>query len=667
MDRFVKRVWLTCTALAIASGATSTQTPPQAPVFRTETEAVWVTATAIDREGRLVTDLGRDDFEILVDGVVQPINQFRSDHIPFALSIMFDLSGSLSDSVGSMRRAMAELISQFRPGDRANVGSFDTLPSIGPRFSANRETLLRSTAVSLSPTRLSLNTTAHVSMPCAGPWNSELWRHEARGMSAIWDGVACGIDAVAGDAETPRRVVLLISDGVDYVSMTGLPEVQALADTYGVMVYVIGMVGTEGMNTGALRSLAAGTGGGYFVLHQQDDPAPTFARVADELRHQYVLGYSGRPGEARRGKLEIRVKRPDVTARGRRATMTVLPVAESVTNAIEAERNKSVPPIEMSKPGPVSESVFDRAARNGLLPGDLPRLSLVNLRAVALEMRKAGLQWIREGGVAREPIRRIQLATFILEFLSAQDNFQYWQYHDAAADLFEWASGLVRDGPPRPEERLWHLAGVSLLQRFGASWLLEIHLGYARARFPDEPRLLLARAVSVEMQLWPQRRDEQGFVVPDDVLLRILGRYEEAIRNDAVRQEAHVRLGYVELLRGRVNEALTHFDRAGTPGDKTLRYLLHLVRGQALLAGRKPDDAIASFRLAFEEVPYAQSATLALAAALVSRGQPNEASSLTSRMLSLPSPPLDPWTIYTVPEWRFWDARMEALRRVGGS
>lgn len=646
----------------------STQSPSQPPVFRAETEAVWVTATAIDREGRLVTDLGRDDFEVLVDGAVQPINQFRSDHIPFALSIMFDLSGSLSDSVGSMRRAMAELINQFRPGDRANVGSFDTLPSVSPRFSANRDTLLRATAVSLSPTGLSMSTTAHVSMPCAGPWNSELWRHEARGMSAIWDGVACGIDTVAGDAETPRRVVLLITDGIDYVSMTGLPEVQALANTYGVMVYVIGMVGSEGMNASALRTLAAETGGGYFVLQQREDLTPTFARVADELRHQYVLGYSGRPGDAQRGKLEVRVKRSGVTARGRRATMTVLPVADAVK---ETMSRGPVSPPAISVPPPanptLAESVFDRAARNALRPADLPRLSLSSLRFVELEMRKAGDQWIRAGGAAAEPTRRIQLATFVLDFLSVQDNFEYWQYHDAVANLFEWASGLVRNGPARPEERLWHLAGISLLERFGASWLLEIHLGYARARFPDEPRFLLARAVSVEMQLWPQRRDEQGFVIPEDMLVRVMGRYQDAIGNPAVQQEAHLRLGYVELLRGRVTEALTNFDRVGTPDDPSLRYLLHLLRGKALTAARRQDDAIASFRKAFDEVPYAQSATLALGAALVTRGQHNEAAALTSRMLSLPAPPFDPWIIYTLPEWRFWESRMESLRKVGGS
>jgi len=643
-------------SMAIAAGRDgSAQAPAQSPVFRTETEAVWVTATAMDREGRLVTDLRRDDFELLVDGVAQPINEFRSDHIPFALSIMFDLSGSLGESVGTMRRAMSALIDQFRPGDRANVGSFHTLPSVDARFSSNRETLIRSTAQLIGA----------VNMPCRGPWSADFWRHNNDGASGIWDAVACGIDTVAGDAETPRRVVLLITDGFDNVSITGQGEAQALADTYGVMVYVVAMVGSEGLNAAALRSLAAETGGGYFVLNQEQDMTATFARIADELRQQYVLGYSGPAGSAKKGKLEVRVKRPDVIARGRRASMTVLPVAATVTEAIEAGRNAPIAAVKMFAPPSAREGVFDRAARNALLPSDLPRLPLANLRTVALEMRKAGLEWIREGGAALEPLRRLQLATYVLDFLSVQDDFELWQNHDAPADLFEWASGLVRIGPPQPAERLWHLAGISLLQRLGAPWLLEIHLGYARSRFPNEPRFLLARAVAAEMRLWPQRRDETGMVIPEAVLVTILGRYAEAMSQPALRQEARLRLGYIELLRGRINESLALFDQAGTPDDPGLRYMLHLLRGKALTAAGRHDDAIAEFRLALNEVPYAQSATLALATALISRGRANEAAVLTSRMLSIPQPPLDPWIMHTFPEWRLWEPLMSQLRRLG--
>jgi VWFA-related protein len=654
MVRFVKSI-----ALAAVAVATSAQTPAQAPVFRTETEAVWVTTTAIDRDGRLVTNLGRDDFEVLVDGAVQPINQFRSDHIPFALSIMFDLSGSLIDGVPTMRRAMVELVDQFQPGDRANVGSFHTVPSVDARFSSNREVLLRTTAELL---------VGAVSRPCRGPWSSDSWRLRNPGASGIWDAVSCSIDTVAGDAETPRRVVMLITDGFDNVSVSDVGEVRALADTYGVMVYVLAMVGTQGLNTGALRSLASETGGGYFVLNHQEDMTPTFARIAEELRQQYVLGYSGPAGASQKGKLEVRVKRPGVTARGRRATMTVLPLADSVKDSIS--RAPVNPPV-LSAPAPppsaANEGVFDRFARNVLGPADLPRLSLADLRLAVVPMRAAGEQWIRAGGAGQEYTRRIQLATFVLAFLSRQDDLRHWAFNDAPSDLLQWASGLVRTGTPQPIERLWHLTAIALLERLGAPGHLQVHLGYAQGRFPDEPRFVLGRAMAAEMQVWPQHRDETGFDVQPDAVVKIISQYEEAMRYPEVRQEAHLRIGYFQLLRGRVDEALGHFDQAGTPDDKSLRYWLHLFRGKAFSSARRHDEAIASFGLAFKEVPYAQSATLALGAALVTRGQHNEAAALTSQMLALPVPPLDPWIYYTLPEWRFWESRMESLRKGGGS
>jgi len=627
---------------------------------------MWVTATAIDRDGRLVTDLGRDDFEVLEDGVVQPITVFRSDPVPFALSIMFDLSGSLSDSVGSMRRAMAELIDRFRPGDRANVGSFDTLPTVSPRFSGHRETLLRSTALSVSPTGLSSSTTGHAAMPCHGPWNAELWRQQARGMSAVWDGVACGIDTVAGDAETPRRVVLLITDGVDHVSVTRQAEVHELADKFGVMVYVIAMIGTEGLNSGGLRSLAAETGGGYFVLNQQADLTPTFTRIAEELRHQYVMGYSATAGSGPAGRLEVRVKRPGITARGRRATMTVLPVATAVTEAVEAERRRTAT-VAAPASVVVSDSVFDRAARNELRPADLPPLSLEGMRIAALEIRTAGPLWIRAGGPALEPARRLHLAILVLQLLSVQDNLLHWNSSEAAADLFDWTSSLMRTGPPQPMERLWHLAAVAMLEKSGAFWVLNRHVEIARARFPDEARFVLARAVAAEQPIWPQRRDEFGFVLREDDQIRIFARYNEAFRVEAIRQEAHLRLGYIEMQRGRVKEALTHFEQAGAPEDAVLRYTLHLFRGQALGRAKRHEEAIASFRQAIAIAPHTESATLALAAALVTKGQHAEAEALVGRMFTVQPRPFDPWTIHTFPEWRHWAIWMDALRKAAGS
>jgi len=56
----------------------------QRPTFRSDTEAVWVTATVIDKDGRLVTDLTRDDFEVLDNGIAHDITVFRNDTVPLS-------------------------------------------------------------------------------------------------------------------------------------------------------------------------------------------------------------------------------------------------------------------------------------------------------------------------------------------------------------------------------------------------------------------------------------------------------------------------------------------------------------------------------------------------------------------------------------------------------
>ena len=87
------------------------------------------------------------------------------------------------------------------------------------------------------------------------------------------------------------------------------------------MVYGIGleavMLNIRTRPDGALRKLAAETGGGYFELKNADDLGPTFTRVAQELHSQYLLGFEPQT-DGKVHKIEVRVNRPGLVARGRR-------------------------------------------------------------------------------------------------------------------------------------------------------------------------------------------------------------------------------------------------------------------------------------------------------------------------------------------------------------
>jgi VWFA-related protein len=67
-----------------------------------------------------------------------------------------------------------------------------------------------------------------------------------------------------------------------------------------------------------LRELATESGGGYFELHDTDELGPTFARVADELHRQYLLGYTVPEQDGKLHTIEVRVTKPGMTVRARK-------------------------------------------------------------------------------------------------------------------------------------------------------------------------------------------------------------------------------------------------------------------------------------------------------------------------------------------------------------
>ncbi len=152
-------------ACAVISGVTVSftsvaRTPllAQQPAFRASTDAIWVTATAVDKDGGLVTNLTKDDFESFDNGERRDITLFRNDPVPFSIAVMIDISGSMrdvglfsqqaefrapppeavppntTDYVTFARNGIAELINQFQPGDRATMGAFTSIAAIDPSF-----------------------------------------------------------------------------------------------------------------------------------------------------------------------------------------------------------------------------------------------------------------------------------------------------------------------------------------------------------------------------------------------------------------------------------------------------------------------------------------------------------------------------------------------------
>lgn len=272
----------------------------QQQAIRVSTQTVPIYATVLDSQRRLVTDLGQDDFEVYDNGKLQPLTNFVNEVTPFTAVVMLDTSGSMTLNLEFVKQAAEEFVIRLLPEDKAKVGAFNDkvqiLPKDGP-FTGERDRLIRYLKDSLDfgyPTRL-------------------------------WDAIDESISQL--EPEDGRRVVLVFTDGDDTASKQGVGPVLERARQEDIMVYAIGLQSvffngqtkTRSRPDRRLKGLAEETGGGYFELTKRDDLGPTFTRVAQELHSQYVLGFSPAVLDGKVHKLEVKVKRPGMTVRGRKS------------------------------------------------------------------------------------------------------------------------------------------------------------------------------------------------------------------------------------------------------------------------------------------------------------------------------------------------------------
>jgi VWFA-related protein len=327
---FTRAVVLFAASLVVAIAAPQAQPPS----FVTGTRTVAVYATVTTAKGRLVTDLTRDDFTVDDNGRRQVLTLFANEIQPITVVMLLDRSSSMKPNFELEEEAAEAFVAAMGPADKARIGSFSKGIQVDPiDFTSNREELLKILRNDL----------------------------QGEGPTPLWNAVNTGIDKLL--LEQGRRVVLVFTDGVDMPlnfanHNKSLKDVMKRAEDENVMVYAIGLSGENGMpgpgdrkGLGALGpgafgglggrglggysgrqpqmegpdeglpKIAAATGGGYFELASPRDLVSTFARVADELHHQYALGFAPEKLDGKMHELTLHLSRPDLTARARKRYM----------------------------------------------------------------------------------------------------------------------------------------------------------------------------------------------------------------------------------------------------------------------------------------------------------------------------------------------------------
>ena len=272
-------VWMAGSIALVGAGFVGAQAPaPPAPgrvaVFKTGVDVVNLAVTVTDPKGRFVTDLAEGDFEVLEEGVRQPLTIFTREDLPVSLAILIDTSASMDMKLGQAQTAATRFVKTLLPADEAQVVQFNQRAEVVQDFTSDKaqlETAIRSTHASGDT---ALYTAIYVAL-------KELDRRHREDLR--------------------RRAVVVLTDGEDTASSVTDEQVLDLAKRTGIGVYGVGLFGSDvpasarplnpDQSTFFFSALGRATGGQAHFLKAVSQLDGVYDRLAQELRSQYGLGY----------------------------------------------------------------------------------------------------------------------------------------------------------------------------------------------------------------------------------------------------------------------------------------------------------------------------------------------------------------------------------------
>jgi Ca-activated chloride channel family protein len=281
-------------------------------VLRISTNLITVPVNVWDGRGRRVAGLTREDFELFDEGRRVETTYFAAGAERVALLFLLDASGSTQDILRQQQETALALFSRFGARSRIAVMRFSDTTELTLPFTDDPAQAHASFALPALPNR----------------------------RTAIFDAGLAAVRAFKDSASSPveRRIVVLLSDGLDTVSTTRAQRVIDEARAQGVSFYVIHLplYAPRGDRLAprppakGFRDLAEKTGGQFFMVGSVEsaldprvrlDLQPVFKSIADDLAGQYVLGYyAAEQNQGHYRRIEVRL----TAARGRKLRLRAL-------------------------------------------------------------------------------------------------------------------------------------------------------------------------------------------------------------------------------------------------------------------------------------------------------------------------------------------------------
>jgi len=283
--------------------------------FSSDVRLVDLTVTVLDDEGRPVTDLRPEDFEVLEDGEPQEVKALEGTEAPFNLVLLLDCSTSTLMKRAAIVRAAKRFVSIARPQDRVAVYVLsDTYFQMLSSLTSSREDLYQS--IDGVP-------------PLSGG-------------TPLYDAIVISYGQELARRRFERNALMVISDGVDnqilppshglVPSKVPFADLKRAAAEMNSMIYAIHLrpsetpVSRRGPTNGwelqaqqQLEELVEVSGGRLFPARFIRALDPVYERVAEELRSVYTIGYypKNQNFEGSWRSVQVRVKRSNARVRTR--------------------------------------------------------------------------------------------------------------------------------------------------------------------------------------------------------------------------------------------------------------------------------------------------------------------------------------------------------------
>ncbi len=266
------------------------QDPGQGTI-RVDVNLVLVDATVKTKDGQIMANLKKDDFEVREDGVAQKVEVFSRDELPLDVALVLDLSDSIGPFLTPLRDAATVALGALKPGDEVALFTFSTEAELRLPLTKDKNKIA-----------------------------DQINTFDARGATNINDGIFVAAEYLLKAPPTGRRVIILISDDVGTdAGGQGTRDIVTEAIAADAVLYNLKIPGYNppatmwhsAMTPGLvdIRKVMEATGGEVFDVKDVANLDSVFSALIQRIKTRYTLGYYTMANGAERKphKLDVRL------------------------------------------------------------------------------------------------------------------------------------------------------------------------------------------------------------------------------------------------------------------------------------------------------------------------------------------------------------------------